>query len=1012
MNTNFSAATLLQQGHDELDRGQYKLALATFQEAATLEPQNHQILYAIGLAYYRLDRYQEAIEPLNRALAIQPDYTLALAWRGIVYQQLNQPELAQADFKGATQITPQDYEGWRGRGIAFYGLKRYEEAIADYDKAIALNPDYHIVYYNRGNSLKNLGRYEEAIAEYDKAIVLNPDDHLAYHNRGNSLANLGRYEEAIADYNKAIILNPNDHLAYHNRGISLNNLGRYNEAIADYDKAIALNPNDHHAYNGRGNSLNNLGRYDEAIADYNKAIALNSDYHYAYNNRGNSLNNLGRYDEAIADLDKAISLNPDYHHAYNNRGNSLNNLGRYDEAIADLDKAIALNPDYHLAYNNRGNSLNNLGRYDEAIAEYDKAIALNSDYDDAYNGRGNSLYYLGRYDEASADYDKAIALNPNYHIAYYNRGNLLRNLGRYDEAIAEYDKTIEIKPDYWQARFNLGIAYYNRGQQQANPFTDWFKAKASYEQALKYLTGQNLPQEYLQVLQRLIEVCRYLLPAPQVEELWQKGADRLGQWLQNPNLSLGQRITLERKFASFNQVRVDALANSNNPKNQLKALELAEQRKNTCITWLHQQNLNEAPKLRYAEMQKLLQPRTAAIYWHVSPAGITTFIIKHNRQPQIFTPSPAPQSRQVSLQTQAYPPHAYQLQEFQKWMQEWRQSYRDYHQGNFPPEIVEKENAPWRQNIKRMLIKLGKILDIQGLIKKRLVGIKQVILIPHRELHLLPLRFFFDGSFTTTYLPTFQVGLNLKRIQPNPHQKSLLNVENSLNELPFTAIESIAISACHSQTSILTNPTPTELLQQLTSNSGYFHFAGHAAHEPEEPRASALDLGNSEKLTLGDIFDQKLDFNQYQLICLSACETGITSTQSLLDEYVGFVSGFLAKGSQYVVSTLWTVDERSAALLMIEFYQKLSQLTPPLALKEAQEWLRSVTYEKLAEWYQQLAATLREQAAKNSAIPHCCAYLETEAQIILADSVKMASSEPPFQSPYHWAGFTIHGNLT
>jgi CHAT domain-containing protein/Flp pilus assembly protein TadD len=775
MNTNFSAATLLQQGNDELDRGQYKIALATFQEAAALEPQNHQILYAIGLAYYRLDRYQEAIEPLNQALAIQPDYTLALARRGIVYQELNQRELAQADFERAIQITPQDYEGWRGRGDAFDELKRYEEAIADYDKAIALNPDDHIVYYNRGISLNNLGRYEEAIADYNQAIALNPDYHIAYNNRGNSMGNLGRYEEAIADFNQAI----------------------------------------------------------------------------------------------------------------------------------------------------------------------------------------------------------------------------------------------EIKPDAWQPKFNLGIAHYNCGEQQANPFADWFKAKASYEQALKYLTDQNLHQEYLEVLQRLIKVCRYLLPAPQVEELWKKGADQLGQWLQNPNLSLGQRITLERKFASFNQVRVDALANSNNPENQLKALELAEQRKNTCIAWLHQQNSNEADKLPYAEMQKLLQARTAAIYWHVSPAGITTFIIKHNQSPQIFTPSPAPQSRQVSLQTQAYPPHAYQFQQFQTWMQEWQQSYRDYHQGNFPPEIVAKENAPWRQNINVMLYtKLRNLLETNRLIREHLQDIDRLILIPHRELHLLPLHILFPGRFTTTYLPSFQVGLNLKLIQPNPHQKSLLNVENSLNELPFTAIESIAISACHSQNSTLTNTTPTELLQQLTSNSGYFHFAGHAAHEPEEPRASALDLGNSEKLTLGDIFDQKLDFNQYQLICLSACETGITSNQSLLDEYVGFVSGFLAKGSQYVVSTLWTVDERSAALLMIEFYQKLSQLTPPLALKEAQEWLRSVTYEKLAQWYRQLAAALREQAAKNSAIPHCCAYLETEAQIILDDSVKMESSEPPFQSPYHWAGFTIHGNLT
>lgn len=72
--------------------------------------------------------------------------------------------------------------------------------------------------------------------------------------------------------------------------------------------------------------------------------------------------------------------------------------------------------------------------------------------------------------------------------------------------------------------------------------------------------------------------------------------------------------------------------------------------------------------------------------------------------------------------------------------------------------------------------------------------------------------------------------------------------------------------------------------------------------------------------------------SKYELICLSACETGITSTYSLVDEYVGLVSGFLAKGATYVLSTLWTVDERSSALLMIQFYQLMQQGKTPAIL--------------------------------------------------------------------------------
>ena len=39
---------LLQQGHEQLDIGQYSAALATFQQAAAREPDNPQVLYGLG----------------------------------------------------------------------------------------------------------------------------------------------------------------------------------------------------------------------------------------------------------------------------------------------------------------------------------------------------------------------------------------------------------------------------------------------------------------------------------------------------------------------------------------------------------------------------------------------------------------------------------------------------------------------------------------------------------------------------------------------------------------------------------------------------------------------------------------------------------------------------------------------------------------------------------------------------------------------------------------------------
>lgn len=140
------------------------------------------------------------------------------------------------------------------------------------------------------------------------------------------------------------------------------------------------------------------------------------------------------------------------------------------------------------------------------------------------------------------------------------------------------------------------------------------------------------------------------------------------------------------------------------------------------------------------------------------------------------------------------------------------------------------------------------------------------------------------------------------------------------------------------------------------------------------------------------------------LVCLSACESGITSPHSLLDEYVGLVSGFLAVGAKCVISTLWTVDDVSSALLMIEFHRlcKEDGENPVAALLKAQNWLKNITHQKLSEHYLKIADELpsNERSVQR--------YLREEADwIVSPDNIKFSRSECPYDDPYYWAGFTV-----
>jgi CHAT domain-containing protein len=319
--------------------------------------------------------------------------------------------------------------------------------------------------------------------------------------------------------------------------------------------------------------------------------------------------------------------------------------------------------------------------------------------------------------------------------------------------------------------------------------------------------------------------------------------------------------------------------------------------------------------------------------------------------------------------------------------------------------------------------RLRNILDINNLCQTHLKTIDQLILIPHRDLHLLPLHALFPGRFAVTYLPSAQLGLDLQSRESKVGDRILCvqdptsapdsNEKKNNDQLKWAKREVDSILSFYSkaQPSLIagTAATKTALEASLGTSYDCLHFTGHGGHDNdiESPLNSALSLADNDKLTLKDIF--QLNLQNYSLVCLSACETGITSSQEIIDEYIGLVSGFLSAGAAHVISTLWPVEDESSALLMIQFHRLLQQqtLSPAQALTQAQEWLRTITYKDLSNWYQSLANEL-------DTIEPGCTRAEDFGALARKAQRKFQDNElttPPYEHPYHWAGFTVTGKV-
>lgn len=763
------------------------------------------------------------------------------------------------------------------------------------------------------------------------------------------------YAEALNCFRQALMLNPNLPEGWHNYGSVLEKLGCYGAAIAANSNAQKLYATP---------TLRLAPPEPEPTDAIAAALALQSSSADYWLGRGHALCDQGIYDQAIASYDKALSLRPDDPQAWFGRGNMAAALGRFEDAIASYDRSTEIEPDDYQAWNNRGYALHRLGQYEGAIASYDKAIYCKADCYPAWNNRGFALFHLGQYEAAISEFDQALVLHPHYPEALHNRGNALKALGRLEEAIASYDRAIALKPDFLEAQENRSLAQQAL-QPTATAISTGFETNADLQlNHSDECSVEPLPEQSLAVLlDRSITFCRegnFLAAEPLV----QQGIETLETLLQNPDLEPAQFTALDRQYASFQQLQVDVWVE----RDLELALELAEASKNRHLNHIYGQRL-KASKFSYPQMQACLSKRTVALYWHLSPANLHTFILRQNHPP-IATSS------------------LHQGQRFEAWTRQWQQDYAQFR--TLAPEPAT--TAPWRQTMAYRLEQLSEILEIDLLCQTYLQDVDQVILIPHRGLHLLPLHALFPEALQMTYLSSVAWGLDLPQRSPGKIQR-LLTIEApdqvlNVSQESSPDLTATALTQHYGKVQSFTLPhaeaTSIRVAAALTLMSDCLHFSGLCRQSILDPTQSVLALLGTETLASSEI--STLNLSRYPVVCLPNCEFMETGELAIAQDFIPIASSFLAAGVSYVMSSLWLVDELPRTLLTLEFHRGLRQaIHPAAALAKAQRWLRTAT--------------------QKDVLRRC------QSQSLAVSLNGLGEDVHPYAHPFYWAGFMVTGQM-
>ena len=128
--------------------------------------------FSIGYLFYLEEKHKDAIAAYDQAIHLDPDNAADYNNRGTAKNALGRHEAAIADYNQAIQLEP-DYDvAYFNRGNAKNALGRlgrHEAAIVDYDQAVRLKPDLAEAYFNRGSTKSKLGRIDEARQDFEKA---------------------------------------------------------------------------------------------------------------------------------------------------------------------------------------------------------------------------------------------------------------------------------------------------------------------------------------------------------------------------------------------------------------------------------------------------------------------------------------------------------------------------------------------------------------------------------------------------------------------------------------------------------------------------------------------------------------------------------------------------------------------------------------------------------------------------------------------------------------------------
>jgi tetratricopeptide (TPR) repeat protein len=405
--------------------------------------------------HYEAGRWDHALRLLRRALTINPDQCDWLFGLGLTLDALSRFEEAADAYRKVLTVEPNDSEALLHLGMNLIRLGQPAEALEYIDRAQEAEPNQHACNCHRIAAHAQLGEHDQAELTFYLAQQEEPDCPVCFDHIAHSLAMRGELERAIWCWKRTRELDPIHPQAQANAARAHWYLGELKQARALFEAHLDDQNDDPHAKIEYASLLLEAEDLDAAYAQLADLLEKHPDHAVAHHLRGDLHIKRDEPELAVASYEAARHHQPDRPgidlglalaaHQLGDEAarvqhllNELNSAGQDARQVLELARQL-------LDANLGGQVITLLSPIVEGMD--DLLVSDDTSLAEAHRLRALAMVAAHAHDQAIADCREAVRLCPTLTEAWLQLVDSYTALGQLHRAIVCLNHAIELSPD-------------------------------------------------------------------------------------------------------------------------------------------------------------------------------------------------------------------------------------------------------------------------------------------------------------------------------------------------------------------------------------------------------------------------------------------------------------------------------------------------------------------------------------------------------------------------------------